>query len=115
MSLTCIPRLVLSIRPGITYCYSYCFVCSYLATWHYPVSDGEKRQPNSDPEYCPALHSNGLLPQTREVLVPDSEQLLLTIGMSDKLGGKKHRDEEHKSSEEYVEEAKGRGHEGWKD
>lgn len=60
-------------------------VCSYLATRHYPVSDGEKRQPNGDPEHCPALHSDGLLPQTREVLVPDSEQLLLTIGMSNKL------------------------------
>lgn len=63
-------------------------VCSYLATRHYPVSNGQKRQPNGDPQHCPALHSDGLLPQTREVLVPDSEQLLLTIGMSNKLGEK---------------------------
>lgn len=76
-------------------------VCPYLATWHYPVSDGQKRQPNGDSQHCPALHSDGLLPQTREVLVPDSEQLLLTIGMSDKLG-KKHRDKEDTSSEKYM-------------
>lgn len=119
VSFTCMPRLVYLLDQvshtatcfEVLYNFPCVHVCSYLATWHYPVSDGEKRQPNGDPEYCPALHSDGLLPQTREVLVPDSEQLLLTIGMSDKLGGKKHRDKEHKSS---VEEAEGRGHEDWK-
>lgn len=71
-------------------------VCSYLATWHYPVGDSQEGQTYSDPEHCPALHTNGLLPQTRQVLVPDSQQLLLAVGMCNKLerdrGLKKERE-----------------------
>lgn len=59
--------------------------CSYLATWHYPVSDGQEWQPYGDPQHCPALHTNGLLPQTRQVLIPDSQKLLLAVGMGNKL------------------------------
>lgn len=60
---------------------------SYLATRHYPVGDSQKGQTHGDPQHRPALHSDGLLPQTREVLVPDSQQLLLAVGMGDKLKG----------------------------
>ena len=49
-----------------------CCVCSYLATWHDPVGDSQEGQADGDPQHCPALHPDGLLPQTRKVLVPDS-------------------------------------------
>lgn len=58
---------------------------SYLATWHYPVGNSQKGQTYGDPQYCPALHTDRLLPQSGEVLVPDSQQLLLTVGMCNKL------------------------------
>lgn len=46
---------------------------SYLATWHYPVGNSQERETYGDPQHCPALHPNGLLPQTRQVLIPDSQ------------------------------------------
>lgn len=61
----------------------------YLAAWHYPVSNGQEGKADSDPQHRPALHSNRLLPQSWQVLVPDSEQLLLTIRMGNKLGKQK--------------------------
>lgn len=62
-----------------------CSIIAYLAAWHYPVSNGQEGQPDGDPQHGPALHSNRLLPQTRQVLVPDREQLLLTVWMGNKL------------------------------
>lgn len=58
---------------------------SYLATWDYPVGDSQERQTYGDPQYCPALHSDRLLPQSGEILIPDRQQLLLTVGMCNKL------------------------------
>lgn len=60
-------------------------MCTHLATWHYPVGDGQEGQTYGDPQHCPALHTDRLLPQTRQVLVPDGEQLLLAVGMGNKL------------------------------
>lgn len=60
-------------------------VCSYLAARHDPVGNSQEGQADGDPQHCPALHPDGLLPQTRKVLVPDSQQLLLTVRMGNKL------------------------------
>ena len=59
--------------------------CAYLATGHDPVGDGQEGQPHGDPQDSPALDPHGLLPQPGQVLVPDGEQLLLAVGMGDKL------------------------------
>lgn len=67
---------------------------SYLAAWHDPVSNGQERQADRDPKHRPALHSDRLLPQSWQVLVPDSEQLLLTIRMGNKLGKHKYKHNE---------------------
>lgn len=57
----------------------------YLATGHDPVGDGEERQSDSYAQDCQTLHTDGLLPQTRQILVPDRQQLLLAVWMSHKL------------------------------
>jgi len=59
--------------------------CSYLATRHYPVGNRQEGQTRGDAQHCPALHPHGLLPQAGQVLVPDRQQLLLTVGMGDEL------------------------------
>ncbi len=70
----------------LSVCQTLCVhVCSYLATWHYPVGDSQEGQTKSDPQHCPAFHPNGLLSKTGQVLVPDSQQLLLTVWMGNKL------------------------------
>lgn len=66
-------------------CGSACPLHSYLAARHYPVGNSQKGQTYGDPQNCPALHSDRLLPQSGEVLVPDRQQLLLTVGMCNKL------------------------------
>lgn len=58
---------------------------SYLATGHYPVGDSQEGKPYCYPQHRPALHTDGLLPQAWQVLIPDSQQLLLAVGMSNKL------------------------------
>lgn len=60
-------------------------MCSYLATWHYPVGDSQEGQAHRDPQHRPALHPDGLLPQAGQVLVPDGQELLLTVGMGHEL------------------------------
>lgn len=45
----------------------------YLATGHDPVGDGEERQSDSNAQNRQTLHTDGLLPQTRQVLVPDRQ------------------------------------------
>ncbi len=71
------------------------YVCSYLATWDYPVGNSQEGQTYGDPQHCPALHPDGLLPQTGQVLVPDSQQLLLAVGMGNEL----EREKKFKSME----------------
>lgn len=59
--------------------------CSYLATWHDPVGNSQEWQANGDPQHGPAFNSNGLLPETRKVLIPNGQKLLLAVRMGDKL------------------------------
>lgn len=66
-------------------CVAQVHMCSYLATWHYPVGNSQEGQTCGHPQHRPALHPNGLLPQAGQVLVPDRQQLLLTVGMGDEL------------------------------
>lgn len=60
-------------------------VVLYLAAGHDPVGDGQEGQPNSHSQHRPALHTDGLLTQARQVLVPDGQELLLAVWVSDKL------------------------------
>lgn len=64
-------------------------ICPYLATWHYPVGNSQEWEAYSYSQDCPALHTNGLLPQARQILIPDSQQLLLAVRMSNELKQKK--------------------------
>lgn len=66
----------------------------YLATGHDPVSDGEERQSDGDTQNRQTLHSDGLLSQTRQILIPDGQKLLLAVWMSYKL---KHTNTEMKN------------------
>lgn len=95
-------------------------VCSYLATWDYPVGDSQEGQTYSDPQHCPALHPDRLLPQTGQVLVPDSQQLLLAVGMGDELERETRNlnqwrikgEEDGSTGQEKVREEKERGGKG---
>lgn len=68
---------------------------SYLATGHDPVGNSQEGQADGDTQHRPAFHPDGLLSQSGEVLVPDSEKLLLTVWMGNKLAreGDKPSDE----------------------
>ena len=63
-----------------------CECISYLTAGHDPVRNGEERKPHSHTQYRPALHPYGLLPETLQVLIPESQELLLAIRMGHKLG-----------------------------
>lgn len=54
--------IVLKSVKWIGFVRSVCVLHSYLATWHYPVGDSQERQTDGDPQDCPALHSERLLP-----------------------------------------------------
>lgn len=51
-----------------------------------PVGQSQARQPYGHRHHHQQLHRRGLLPQTRQVFIPDAQQLLLAVGMSHKLG-----------------------------
>lgn len=60
---------------------------SYLAARGEPVADGEQREAQRHHQHHQALDGDGLLPQARQVLIPDRQQLLLAVRMGHKLQG----------------------------
>lgn len=63
----------------------------YPAARRNPVADGEERKAQGHHQHHQTLDGCGLLPQPREVLVPDGQELLLAVGVSHKLGGERGR------------------------
>ena len=69
-----------------------CVFGCYLATGHNPVGDGEEGEAHSDPQHSPAHDPHRLLPQTRQVLIPDGQKLLLAVWMGHKLHKNRMKD-----------------------
>ena len=63
----------------------------YPAARRNPVANGEERKAQGHHQHNQTLDGCGLLPQPREVLVPDGQELLLAVGVSHKLGGERGR------------------------
>lgn len=58
---------------------------TYPAARCNPVADGEERKAQGHNQHDQTLDSYGLFPQTREVLIPDCQELLLAVRVSHKL------------------------------
>lgn len=66
---------------------------THSATGSDPVGQGQARQPYGHRHHHQQLHRRGLLPQTRQVFIPDTQQLLLAVGMSHKLCGRAEKED----------------------
>lgn len=60
-------------------------LASYSAAGSDPVSQGQARQSDGHRQHHQQFDGSGLLPQAGQVLIPDTEQLLLAVRMSNKL------------------------------
>lgn len=67
---------------------------TYSAAWSDPVGQRQPRQSYSHRQHHQQFDGSGLLSQARQVLIPDTEQLLLAVRMSHKLKGTKWREKE---------------------
>lgn len=50
-----------------------------------PIGQSQARQSDGHRHHHQQLDRRGLLPQTRQVFIPDTQQLLLAVGVSHKL------------------------------
>lgn len=70
---------------------------THSATGSDPVGQSQARQPYGHRHHHQQLHRRGLLPQTRQVFIPDTQQLLLAVGMSHKLRAAAIREQEERT------------------
>ena len=71
-------------------------VGSHPAAGEQPVSCGEKGQTQAHQHHHEALHQQVLLPEERQVLVPQTQELLLAVGVGHKLSRKNGKTNELK-------------------
>lgn len=64
---------------------------TYSGAWGNPVSHSQSRQSYSHRQHHQQFDGSGLLSQARQVLIPDTQQLLLAVRMSHKLKGTDER------------------------
>lgn len=60
---------------------------TYSAAWSNPVSKGQSGQSYSHSQHHQQFDGSGLLSEAGQILIPDTQQLLLTIRMSHELKG----------------------------
>lgn len=69
---------------------------TYSAAWGNPIGHSQSGQSYSHCQHHQQFDGSGLLPQAGQVLIPDTQQLLLAVRMSHKL---KSRDQSSRKDE----------------